>query len=223
MLHVCLQQISQPCGTRTCEACDCAGRDLVNMAKKRPNIIPIIEDARHPVRYRMLVPMVDVVFADVAQPDQVRRPSQGGTFSDSQCHAYMCWTTLFLVSSMSFAQTASCAPAGELERVIETLQICSCSARHRSLPYGLPTVQQLLQRGLKQCIGPQQSCSDCLLVQISTMMLTTASSSRGKEEAHTIFQHSFVFVLLYCIAFCCFILFVSSCRHALSVSMHNSS
>ncbi len=33
------------------------------MAKKRPNIIPIIEDARHPQKYRMLVPMVDVVFA----------------------------------------------------------------------------------------------------------------------------------------------------------------
>lgn len=47
------------------------GRDLVNMAKKRPNVIPIIEDARHPAKYRMLVPMVDVVFADVAQPDQV--------------------------------------------------------------------------------------------------------------------------------------------------------
>lgn len=48
-----------------------AGRDLVNMAKKRPNIVPIIEDARHPQKYRMLVPMVDVIFADVAQPDQV--------------------------------------------------------------------------------------------------------------------------------------------------------
>lgn len=40
-----------------------AGRDLVNMAKKRPNVIPIIEDARHPQKYRMLVPMVDVIFA----------------------------------------------------------------------------------------------------------------------------------------------------------------
>ena len=49
-----------------------AGRDLVNMAKKRPNVIPIIEDARHPAKYRMLVPMVDVIFADVAQPDQVK-------------------------------------------------------------------------------------------------------------------------------------------------------
>ena len=50
----------------------CSGRDLVNMAKKRPNVVPIIEDARHPQKYRMLVPMVDVVFADVAQPDQAR-------------------------------------------------------------------------------------------------------------------------------------------------------
>lgn len=48
-----------------------SGRDLVNMAKKRTNVIPIIEDARHPARYRMLVGMVDVIFSDVAQPDQV--------------------------------------------------------------------------------------------------------------------------------------------------------
>lgn len=46
-----------------------SGRDLVNMAKKRPNIVPIIEDARHPQKYRMLINMVDTVFADVAQPD----------------------------------------------------------------------------------------------------------------------------------------------------------
>ena len=49
-----------------------SGRDLINMAKKRTNVIPIIEDARHPQKYRMLVGMVDVVFADVAQPDQAR-------------------------------------------------------------------------------------------------------------------------------------------------------
>jgi rRNA 2'-O-methyltransferase fibrillarin len=49
-----------------------SGRDLINMAKARPNIVPIIEDARHPLRYRMLVSTVDVVFADVAQPDQAR-------------------------------------------------------------------------------------------------------------------------------------------------------
>ncbi len=32
-----------------------SGRDLLNVAKKRTNIIPIIEDARHPHKYRMLI------------------------------------------------------------------------------------------------------------------------------------------------------------------------
>lgn len=49
-----------------------SGRDLINMAKKRTNVIPIVEDARRPERYRMLVGMVDCIFADVAQPDQAR-------------------------------------------------------------------------------------------------------------------------------------------------------
>jgi len=48
------------------------GRDLINMAKKRTNVIPIIHDARKPQDYRFLVGIVDVVFADVAQPDQAR-------------------------------------------------------------------------------------------------------------------------------------------------------
>jgi len=49
-----------------------SGRDLINVAKKRTNVVPIVEDARYPLKYRMLVGMVDVVFADVAQPDQAR-------------------------------------------------------------------------------------------------------------------------------------------------------
>lgn len=49
-----------------------SGRDLINMATRRTNVVPIVEDARHPLKYRMLVPMVDCIFADVAQPDQAR-------------------------------------------------------------------------------------------------------------------------------------------------------
>ncbi len=50
-----------------------SGRDLINMAKKRPNIVPIIEDARKPQNYRFVVSsLVDCIFADVAQPDQAR-------------------------------------------------------------------------------------------------------------------------------------------------------
>ena len=31
------------------------GRDLINMAKSRTNVIPIIEDARHPLKYRYII------------------------------------------------------------------------------------------------------------------------------------------------------------------------
>jgi len=46
-----------------------SGRDLVNMAKKRTNLISITEDVRYPARYWILVGMVDAIFSDVAQPD----------------------------------------------------------------------------------------------------------------------------------------------------------
>lgn len=49
-----------------------SGRDLLGVAQKRSNIIPIIDDARHPTKYRMMMSMVDVIFSDVAQPDQAR-------------------------------------------------------------------------------------------------------------------------------------------------------
>ena len=42
------------------------------MAKKRTNIVPLINDARRPWEYRFFMEMVDFVFADVAQPDQAR-------------------------------------------------------------------------------------------------------------------------------------------------------
>lgn len=51
-----------------------SGRDLVNMAKRRTNVVPIVEDARYPLKYRLLIGdgLVDTIFADVAQPDQAR-------------------------------------------------------------------------------------------------------------------------------------------------------
>ncbi|ORD95084.1 Fibrillarin [Enterospora canceri] len=49
-----------------------SGRDLINLAVKRPNIVPIIADARNPSEYRMLVPMVDTIFSDISQFDQSR-------------------------------------------------------------------------------------------------------------------------------------------------------
>jgi len=63
-----------------------SGRDLVGLATKRTNIIPIVEDARHPMKYRMLVGMVDCIFADVAQPDQGTLPA--GYLVSSFCMAH---------------------------------------------------------------------------------------------------------------------------------------
>ncbi len=48
-------------------------RDLVNnVCRSRLNTTPILEDARFPMRYRSIVPEVDCVYCDVAQPDQAR-------------------------------------------------------------------------------------------------------------------------------------------------------
>ncbi len=46
-------------------------RDLVFVCEKRGNMAPLLEDANHPERYKGIVPMVDVVFQDVAQRDQL--------------------------------------------------------------------------------------------------------------------------------------------------------
>ena len=46
-------------------------RDLLDkVTRHRKNISPILGDARNPSSYSAYVPLVDVVFADVAQPDQ---------------------------------------------------------------------------------------------------------------------------------------------------------
>lgn len=48
-------------------------RDLIdNLSRYRENISPILGDARRPESYSMLVPRVDIIYADVAQPDQAR-------------------------------------------------------------------------------------------------------------------------------------------------------
>jgi fibrillarin-like pre-rRNA processing protein len=44
---------------------------LFGVAQRYPNLLPILADARHPLTYEGDVPMVDGLYADVAQPDQV--------------------------------------------------------------------------------------------------------------------------------------------------------
>lgn len=45
-------------------------RDLIPLARQRKNIAPILGDARMPENYAQMVEKVDLVYCDVAQPDQ---------------------------------------------------------------------------------------------------------------------------------------------------------
>ncbi len=45
-------------------------RDLLTVCSKRANMLPILADARQPHRYTSLVEKVDVIYQDIAQPDQ---------------------------------------------------------------------------------------------------------------------------------------------------------
>ncbi len=47
-------------------------RELVRISETKRNMVPILADARFPEKYRMLVEMVDVVYSDVAQPEQAK-------------------------------------------------------------------------------------------------------------------------------------------------------
>jgi fibrillarin-like pre-rRNA processing protein len=46
-------------------------RDLVLVCQTRKNMIPILEDAHFPERYKPIVGKVDVVYQDISQRDQV--------------------------------------------------------------------------------------------------------------------------------------------------------
>jgi len=46
-------------------------RELIeNVASKRSNVLPILEDARKPRSYFSIFGQVDVIYCDIAQPDQ---------------------------------------------------------------------------------------------------------------------------------------------------------
>jgi fibrillarin-like pre-rRNA processing protein len=59
------------------------GRELLQkVASKRENIIPILEDARRPNLYFSILGTVDIVYCDIAQPDQTN-------IALKNCHRYL--------------------------------------------------------------------------------------------------------------------------------------
>ncbi|MCK5458792.1 MAG: fibrillarin-like rRNA/tRNA 2'-O-methyltransferase [Thermoplasmatales archaeon] len=52
------------------ESSPIAANDLIQLSRRRKNVIPILEDAYHPERYSFFVPSVDVVYQDISQRNQ---------------------------------------------------------------------------------------------------------------------------------------------------------
>jgi fibrillarin-like pre-rRNA processing protein len=55
-------------------------QDLIEVARRRKNVIPIMADATHPETYVPLVETVDLVYQDVAQPNQADIAVQNSVF-----------------------------------------------------------------------------------------------------------------------------------------------
>jgi fibrillarin-like pre-rRNA processing protein len=45
-------------------------KKLITVCEKRPNIIPILNDAFHPDRYACIVPSIDLIYQDISQRNQ---------------------------------------------------------------------------------------------------------------------------------------------------------
>ncbi len=55
-------------------------RELIAVCETRPNMFPILADARKPHEYRHIVELVDGIYADVAQPDQASIVAENAEF-----------------------------------------------------------------------------------------------------------------------------------------------
>lgn len=100
------------------------GRDLTNMAKKRPNIVPIVEDARQPLKYRMLVGMVDVIFSDVAQPDQARIVAMNA-------HLFLKNEGHFIIAIKASCVDSTAAPEAVFAAEVEKLRQEKCKPKEQ--------------------------------------------------------------------------------------------
>ena len=92
-----------------------SGRDLLEVAKARTNVYPIIADARHPYKYRMIVPEIDCIFSDVAQPDQARIVAENAKY-------YLKANGGMLISIKASSVDSTLKPEAVFAREIETLR-----------------------------------------------------------------------------------------------------
>jgi fibrillarin-like pre-rRNA processing protein len=55
-------------------------RELVENLRYRSNIVPILGDARFPANYSGMVSVVDIIYCDVAQPEQAKLLADNATY-----------------------------------------------------------------------------------------------------------------------------------------------
>ncbi len=91
-------------------------RDLIErVCRYRPNVQPILADARMPSQYRSIVNSVDVIYCDVAQPEQAKLLA-----SNSEMFLRKGGEVMIAIKSRSVDVTL--APAKVFDREIETLK-----------------------------------------------------------------------------------------------------
>jgi fibrillarin-like pre-rRNA processing protein len=98
-------------------------RDLIDkVSRYRENISPILGDARNPETYSMLVPKVDVIFADVAQPDQAEIVVRNKKL-------FLCKGGWVMLSIKSRSVDVTKKPQDVYQEQVEILQSCNLEVR----------------------------------------------------------------------------------------------
>ncbi|WP_255149514.1 fibrillarin-like rRNA/tRNA 2'-O-methyltransferase [Halorarius halobius] len=89
-------------------------RDLLDAAEPRPNLFPLLKDARKPETYAHVVEPVDVVVQDVATRGQARVANANATFLDER--------GLLLAAIKARSEDVVAAPGEVFERELDTLR-----------------------------------------------------------------------------------------------------
>lgn len=90
-------------------------------------MIAIIEDARHPQKYRMLIGMVDTIFADVAQPDQARIVALNASYFLKDSGAALISIKASCIDSTAVPEAVF---AGEVKKMQEAVSLKLNNGRH---------------------------------------------------------------------------------------------
>lgn len=91
-------------------------RELIsNVSSKRTNVIPIIEDARKPRSYFSIYDKMDLVYCDIAQPDQT-------TIAIDNCKIYLKETKVMLLVIKTRSIDVTMSPKNVISREIKKLE-----------------------------------------------------------------------------------------------------